>query len=90
MPNNFWGVAVTTLKVKKQNLSKPNNFRKRYSWELISNFITNNTAKMQLEIFGRTFRLTSGAIVNATKLTLYWVLSHDAKKRETETLHLLP
>ena len=42
--------------------------------------ITNNTAKIQLKIFGRTFRLTSGAIVNAKKLTLCWVLSHDAKK----------
>ena len=51
----------------------------------IDNFITNNTAKIQLKILGRTFRLTSGAIVNAKKLTLCWVLSHDAKKRETET-----
>ena len=58
---------------------------KRYSWELVSNFITNNTAKIQLKILGRTFRLTSGAIVNAKNLTLCWVLSHDAKKRETET-----
>ena len=48
-------------------------------------FITNNTAKIQLKILGRTFRLTSGAIVNAKKLTLCWVLSHDTKKRETET-----
>ena len=48
-------------------------------------FITNNTAKIQLSILGRTFRLTSGAIANAKKLTLCWVLSHDAKKRETET-----
>ena len=46
---------------------------------------TNNTAKIQLKILGRTFRLTSGAIVNAKKLTLCWVLSHDTKKRETET-----
>ena len=60
------------------------NFGKRYSWELVSNFITNNyTAKIQLKIFGGTFRLISGAIVNAKKLTLCWVLSHDAKKRET-------
>ena len=36
-------------------------------------------------MLGRTLRLTSGAIVNAKKLTLCWVLSHDAKKRETET-----
>ena len=48
-------------------------------------FITNKTAKIQLKILGRTFRLTCGAIVNAKKLTLYWVLSRDAKKRETET-----
>ena len=40
---------------------------------------------IQLKILGQTFRLTSGAIVNAKKLTLCWVLSHDAKKRETET-----
>ena len=40
----------------------------------------NSTAKIQLKILGRTFRLTSGAIVNAKKLTLCWVLSHDAKK----------
>ena len=44
-------------------------------------FITNSTAKIQLKILGRTFRLTSGAIVNAKKLTLCWVLSHNAKKR---------
>ena len=43
----------------------------------------NNTAKMQPKILGRTFRLTSGAIVNAKKL-ICWVLSHDAKKKETE------
>ena len=49
------------------------------------NFITNNTAKIQIKILGRTFRLTSGAIVNAKKFTLSWVLSHDAKERETET-----
>ena len=48
-------------------------------------FITNNTAKIQLKILGRTFRLISGAIVNAKKLTLCWVLSHGAEKRETET-----
>ena len=36
-------------------------------------FITNNTAKIRLKILGRTFRLTSGAIVNAKKLTLCWV-----------------
>ena len=36
-------------------------------------FITNNTAKLQLKILGRTFRLTSGAIVNAKKLTSCWV-----------------
>ena len=36
-------------------------------------FITNNTAKIQLKILGRTFRLTSCAIVNAKKLTLCWV-----------------
>ena len=60
-------------------------FGKRYSWELVSKFITNDTAKMQLKILGRTFRLTSGAIVNAKKLTLCWILSHDAKTRETET-----
>ena len=51
----------------------------------IGKVIANNTAKIQLKIFGRTFRLTSGAIVNAKKLTLCWVLSHDAKKGETET-----
>ena len=61
------------------------NFGKRYSWELVSNVITNNIARIQLKILGRTFRLTPGAIVNAKKLTLCWVLSHDAKKRETET-----
>ena len=44
-------------------------------------FITNNTAKIQLKILGRTFRLTSGAIVNAKKLTLCWALSHDAKNQ---------
>ena len=51
------------------------------------NFITNNTAKIQLKIFGRTFRLTSGAIVNAEKLSLCWVISqsHDPKNRKTET-----
>ena len=49
------------------------------------NFIANNTAKIQLKILGRTFRLTSGAIVNAKKLTLCWVLRHDTKQRETET-----
>ena len=54
---------------------------KPYSWELVSNFITNNTAKIQLKILGRTFRLTSGAIVNAKKLTLRWVLSHDTKMK---------
>ena len=32
-----------------------------------------------------TFWLTSDAIINAKKLTLCWVLSHDAKKREIET-----
>ena len=37
---------------------------KRYSWEFVSNFITNNTAKKQLGILERTFRLTFGAIVN--------------------------
>ena len=51
----------------------------------LRNLMTNNTAKIQLKILGRTFRLISGAIVNAKKLTLCWVLSHDAKKRETET-----
>ena len=59
-------------------------FGKRYSWESVSNFITNNTAKIQLKILGRTFRLTSGAIVNAKKLPLCWVSSRNAKKRETE------
>ena len=49
-----------------------------------TNFTTNNTAKIQLKTLGRTFRLTSGATVNAKTLTLSWVLSHDAKKRETE------
>ena len=53
---------------------------KQYSWELVSNFITNNTAKIQLKRFGWTFRLASGAIVNAKKLTLCWVLGHNAKK----------
>ena len=46
-------------------------------------FITNNTAKIQLKYLGGRF--TSGAIVNAKKRTLCWVLSHDVKKRETET-----
>ena len=54
-------------------------FGKRYNWKLVSNFITNNTAKIQLNILGRTFRLTSGAIVNAKTLRLCWVLNHDAK-----------
>ena len=48
-------------------------------------FITYNTAKIQLQILGRAFRLTSGAIVSPKKLTLCWVLSNDAKKGETET-----
>ena len=60
-------------------------FGKRYNWKLVSNFIKNNTAKIQLKILGRTFRLTSVAIVIAKKVTLCWVLSHDAKEREAET-----
>ena len=34
------------------------NFDKRYSWEFVSIFITNNTAKIQLKKLGRMFRLT--------------------------------
>ena len=41
---------------------------KRYSWEFVSNFITSITAKIQLEILGRTYPLVSGAIVNAISL----------------------
>ena len=33
-----------------------------------NHFITNSTAKMQLKILERTFRLTSGAIVSAKSL----------------------
>ena len=43
-------------------------FGKRYSWKFAGNFTTNNTAKIQLKILGRIFRLTSGAIVNAKNL----------------------
>ena len=60
-------------------------YRSRTCLYVFNCFITNNTAKIQLKMFGRAFRLTSGAIVNAKKLTLCWVLSYDAKKRETET-----
>ena len=52
----------------KLTKSNVNNYCKRYSWELVSNFITNNTAKIQLIALGRTFRLTSDAIVNAESL----------------------
>ena len=52
---------------------------------IAKSFITNNTVKIQLKMHGRTFRLSSDAIVNAKKLTLCWILSHVAKKRETKT-----
>ena len=59
--------------------------RSGYELKVCNNFISNNIAKIQLKLLGRTFRLTSGAIVKAKELTLCWVLNHDAKKRETET-----
>ena len=33
---------------------------KRYSWEFVSNFITNNTAKIQLKILGHVGLWTHG------------------------------
>ena len=74
---NFFTLILTFL----PNIMR---FGKRSVGILLA-IITNNTAKIQLKILGRTFRLTSGAIVNAKKLTSCWVLRHDAKKRETET-----
>ena len=35
---------------------------------LMEHFVTNNAAKIQLEILEQTFRLTSGPIVNAKSL----------------------
>ena len=52
----------------KLTKSNVNNYCKRYSWEFVSNFITNNTAKIQLIALGRTFLLASGAIVCAISL----------------------
>ena len=40
----------------------------KWSVGILLAIITNNTAKIQLKILGRTFRLTSGAIVNAKSL----------------------
>ena len=66
--------AASVLPDKR--LQNSDDFRRqlRYSQD------TNNTAKIQLKILGRTSRLTSGAIDKVKKLTLYWVLNHDAKK----------
>ena len=50
---------------------RKSNFGQRYSWKLVSNFITNNTAKIHLHILGRTFWLTSGAIVNFKGNVIY-------------------
>ena len=70
--NSRFGALLRVYKQRRSDLTYDNNdFSKRYSWELVSNFITNNTAKIQLKILGRTFRLTSGAIVNAKNNNVY-------------------
>ena len=44
---------------------------KRYNCEIVCDLIASDTAKNQLKADGRTFRLTSGAIVNAvSKVTI--------------------
>ena len=58
-------VELNVVSPSDFSVNKISNIGKRYSWEFVGNFITNNTVKMQLHVLERTFQLTSGVIVNA-------------------------